>query len=72
MKVADMPHSVREALINRGCEPDDEMDARAAMREWSAWHLGDSYWAENIIDLYERMNAADLTPAPDIASGEIG
>ena len=71
MKIADMPHSVREALTERGHALDKDMDARAAMREWSAWHLGDSYWAENIIYLYEKMIEAEAAPR-DLMSGENG
>lgn len=31
------------------------MEPIEIMKKWSAWHLGDGYWAETIIDQYEQL-----------------
>ncbi|MDP5216727.1 hypothetical protein Q5Y75_05810 [Ruegeria sp. 2205SS24-7] len=55
MKVQDMPSRVREACKERGRMDDENLTPLVAMREWSGWHLGDPYWADTIINLYEEM-----------------
>ena len=58
LPVKDMPAPIRNACKERGHEPTYEMTAREAVGEWSAWHLGDSGWATDAVDFYEKINAA--------------
>jgi hypothetical protein len=42
--VRDMPAGVRNACIERGFFETDEMTVKEAMKEWTAWELGDGSW----------------------------
>lgn len=46
--------SLRQACLERGKTFDDEITVFDALKEYSAWHLGDDFWAETIINLYEN------------------
>lgn len=54
MKVSQLPMALQEACAERGLKPDAEVSPRQACLEWSAWHLGDDFWAKRIIDMYNE------------------
>ena len=59
MKVSKLNATLKEACIERGFEPDDEISARQAVCEWCGWELGDPAWGETILDLYAAAKRAE-------------
>ena len=55
IKVADLTPSLKEVCIERGRNEDELLTPHEIMREWSAWYLGDAWWAESIISYYEDL-----------------
>lgn len=59
LQVKDMPDALCEAALERGFDPTHEMTFAEALAEWSAWEIGDSAWAETMLDLQDQF-ATDL------------
>lgn len=57
MKIQDMHHSVQEAVLERNpsLSPQSEVSIEWALEEWSAWEIGDSYWARFLIARLDEM-----------------
>lgn len=57
MKIAHMHHSVQEAVLERNPSLSLESDVTIewALEEWSAWEIGDSYWARFVIAQLDKM-----------------
>lgn len=51
MKISHMHPSVQEAVLERNPHLSLESDVTIewALEEWSAWEIGDSYWARFVI-----------------------
>lgn len=60
MKLADMHHSVQEAVLDRNPQLSLESDVTPewALEEWSAWEIGDGYWARFMIEQLDKMRKA--------------
>lgn len=57
MKIARMHDSVREAVLERNpaLTPESDVEPEWALAEWSAWEIGDSYWAWFLIARLDEM-----------------
>lgn len=64
MEVGKLPRDVRQACVERGMTLDSRTTLQTAMREWSAWHLGDDYWGGKAWHLL-----AEMTATPDTKEG---
>lgn len=56
IKVREMPSRLQSALLERGFNSDAMLSPRKAISEYSAWHLGDRLWGEDIADFLQEMN----------------
>lgn len=63
-----MAHGVKE--VNGKVSPSDnelaELDAMTPhqlMRLWTQWHMGSGEWADEFIDVWNRLNHAGQPPA---------
>jgi hypothetical protein len=57
LAVRDMPDMIAEACIERGYSDDDKLTPTEALSAWSAWEIGDGWWAETIIHHFQEMTS---------------
>lgn len=57
MKIEGMHHSVQEAVLERNpsLSLQSDVEPEWALAEWSAWEIGDGYWARFLIARLDEM-----------------
>lgn len=56
MRISELPDELCEIAVDEfGHDPNEDMSPRRALGMWSQWEIGDSHWANKMLDMLNEM-----------------